>query len=307
MKNRLIVALLCLLASFSLADSFSTSIENDVIVHTDKYYTHGTRFSYLWEDSFSLFDGVYVGKEKSTQFSLGQYMYTPKDKDSTEPVYGDRPYCGWLYGGFALFARDEYWCDSWELDIGTVGPNSLADKTQKLIHKWTGSKMPMGWDNQIDNEVGADLIYQKKYRYRAWDVFDIIPHAGGSVGNIFTYANGGGFARLGYNLPDDFGVQRMEPTARVMKKGAGWLNWVGIYGYIDWDNRWVIHNITLDGNTFKESMSVDKEPYVMDTEYGVNVTIWRISFTYGANYRTKEFEGQPESETYGTAVISFSI
>lgn len=294
------IALFLFLLSYSLAGDFSIMAENDVVYGTDQHYTHGTRLSYLWDGSFSCFDHIYPDKNKSTQFSLGQYMYTPANKKETKPILNDRPYCGWLYGGFALFARDASWCDSWELDFGTVGPNSKAKETQSLIHQWIGSDIAQGWDNQIGNELGLDLIYQKKYRWRWNNTFDIIPHIGGSAGNIFTYLNGGAFARLGYNLPDDFGLQRMEPTARVMN-----MDWFSIYAYADCDNRYVVRNITLDGNTCKESQSIDKEEYVRDFEYGVSTKIFFLSVAYGINDRTKEFKGQPHQDKFVTGVITF--
>ena len=41
----------------------------------------------------------------------------------------------------------------------------------------------------------------------------------------------------------------------------------------------VLHDITLDGNTFKSSHSVDKRPFVADVGYGIAMTQgnWRIA------------------------------
>ena len=300
---------ICLIASIFMsiasvfADQFSINAENDFILGTDNYYTHGTKLNYLYDGSFSIFDGIYKDKNKSIVFTLGQYIYTPHDKKATEPILTDRPYCGLLYFGVGLMARDNFWCDYWELDLGTVGPDSFAEESQNTIHKWIGSAEAMGWDNQIKNEVGGDLIYQKKYRWRLFkDSFDFIPHAGACAGNFFDYVNGGGFARIGWNLPDDFGLMRMEPTARVMN--GNW-DWFSVFAYTECDNRYVLHNISLDGNTFKDSQSIEKEAYVRDFEYGVSTRIYLLSLTYGINDRTKEFKGQPHQESFATGVITF--
>lgn len=300
--RRLIIFLFILIRLGSYAGEFSINTENDLVFGTDSYYTHGSKFNYLHSDSFPIFDNIYKDKNKSTTFTIGQYIYTPRDKEATEPILNDRPYCGLLYLGIGLTARNNIWCDYWELDLGTVGPNSFAEESQNTIHKLVGSDEAMGWDNQIGNEFGFNLIYQKKYRWRYNNIFDLIPHAGACVGNFFDYINAGGAVRLGWNLPDDFGLVRMEPTARVMQNNWEWLS---IYGYVDFDNRFVFHNITLDGNTFKDSQSIDKESYVMDFEYGVSLRIYSLSLTYGQNERSKEFIGQPKPESFSTAVITF--
>jgi len=302
MKSKWVIILL-FISSISLANEFSINVENDFIVGTDNYYTHGTRLNYLYDGSFPIFDNIYKDKNKSVNFSLGQYIYTPHDKKATEPILDDRPYCGLLYIGLSLLARDNIWCDYWEFDFGTVGPNSLAEESQNTIHKWIGSAEAMGWDNQIRNELGFNLIYQKKYRWRWNDTFDVIPHAGGCVGNFFDYANGGAFTRLGWNLPDDFGLVRMEPTARVMN-GGFWDNF-SLFGYAECDNRYVLRNISLDGNTWKDSQSIKKESYVRDFEYGISMKAFWLTLTYGQNNRTKEFSGQPHQESFATAVITF--
>ena len=303
MEIKTIIAVM-LVSSIAMADELSINAENDFIFGTDNYYTHGTKINYIWNGSFSIFDGTYKNKTKSTDFTLAQYIYTPHDKKATEPILSDRPYCGLLYFGVGLLARDSVWCDYWELDFGTVGPNSKAEESQNTIHKWIGSAEAMGWDNQIGNELGLNLIYQKKYRWRWNDTFDYIPHVGACAGNFFDYVNCGAFARLGFNLPDDFGLQRMEPTARVMK--MNW-DWVSIFAFAEFDNRYVFRNITLDGNTWKDSQSIDKEPYVRDFEYGASIRVYFLTLTYGQNARTKEFVGQPHQESFATAAITFSF
>lgn len=304
MKTIALIAIM-LISSVAMADEFSISAENDFIFGTDNHYTHGTKLNYIWDGSFSVFDGVYKDRSKLTTFTLGQYIYTPHDKKATEPILTDRPYCGLLYVGLSLSARDNVWCDYWELDFGTVGPNSFAEESQNTIHKWIDSAEAMGWDNQIGNELGLDLIYQKKYRWRWDNTFDVIPHVGACVGNLFDYVNGGAFARLGFNLPDDFGIQRMEPTPRIFK--TSWWDNFSIFAFADCDNRYVLRNITLDGNTWKDSQSIDKESYVRDFEYGGSLRMFFLSLTYGQNARTKEFVGQPHPESFATAVITFSF
>src|SRR3546814_5793466 len=79
-----------------------------------------------------------------------------------------------------------------------VGPWSLADKTQIEYHKLIDVQVPEGWENQLENEPGVVLYYERKWR-NIWDVdfgdlamlnnlgVDLTPHIGGALGNVYTY------------------------------------------------------------------------------------------------------------------------
>jgi lipid A 3-O-deacylase len=79
-------------------------------------------------------------------------------------------------------------------------------------------------------------------------------------------------------------------------------NWNG-HLFVALDARWVLHDITLDGNTFKSSHSVDKRSLVADVGYGVAMTHgnWRIAIA--RYHRTREFRGQDEIPVYGTITV----
>ena len=69
------------------------------------------------------------------------------------------------------------------------------------------------------------------------------------------------------------------------------------------DDGWVLHDITLDGNTFRSSHGVDKRPFVADVGYGIAMTQgnWRIAIA--RYHRTREFRGQDEIPVYGTITV----
>ena len=69
------------------------------------------------------------------------------------------------------------------------------------------------------------------------------------------------------------------------------------------DARWVLHDITLDGNTFKSSHSVDKRPMVADIGYGVALHRGHWRFALARYHRTREFDGQEDIPVYGTFTI----
>lgn len=65
----------------------------------------------------------------------------------------------------------------------------------------------------------------------------------------------------------------------------------------------MLHDITLDGNTFKSSHSVDKRPLVADIGYGIVVHRGNWRFAFIRYHRTREFEGQQEVPVYGTITL----
>src|SRR3989304_1476496 len=61
------------------------------------------------------------------------------------------------------------------------------------------------------------------------------------------------------------------------------------------DAAWVIRDITLDGNTFRNSHSVDKRHVVAYGGYGVAVMYGRWKFAAARYHSTREFNGQRQS------------
>lgn len=305
-------------AAAAAADSgtFSLVLENDLFAETDRHYTNGIRISWLSGSEHTFEGAVRAARwlpffpqdgEVRTSFALGQGMYTPRDIDVEDPPRDDRPYAGWLYGSVGLAAETGRRLDLLELTLGVVGPASLADDTQKFVHSITGSQEPMGWNSQLGNEPGLVLSYQRSWRGFASGSFsgftlDVTPHAGGALGNVFTYANAGATLRLGQDLPLDYGVPRIQPSLPgsgffAAPGGFGWYLFAGI------DGRLVGRNIFLDGNTFRSSRSVEKERFVGDLQFGVAAT-WRdLRLSYTHVLRTQEFEGGGAS-SFGAVSLS---
>src|SRR5687767_3508 len=99
-----------------------------------------------------------------------------------------------------------------DLDLGIVGPESLAEDTQR---EWHGDD-PQGWRHQLETEPRIGLRLERRFQYNPMENSDgwgvrLIPHVGGSAGNIMTYLSAGGTVRFGYNIPDEFATGASEP------------------------------------------------------------------------------------------------
>ena len=299
---------------FSLVEENDTFASND-----DRHYTQGMRLSYLsgsdasdnnrscdWTGLNLEFLGGDNCKRKYNWTFLGQSLFTPQNISASIPSSRDRPYGAWLYAGVSLLQESQQethnTLDNFELLGGVVGPYALGDLTQNDFHQFIGIKTAHGWQNQIRNEPGLVLTHERKWRF---DMplagnfgFDVIPEAGVTLGNIFTYGELGGMVRLGQNLHADYGPDRIRPSL----SGTGWFDKSQLDGKFGWyvfagvQGRVVGHNIFLDGNTFKSSPNVDKKPLVADFTGGVSL-LWSdaIRADFSVVQRTKEFYGQAGS------------
>ena len=313
--------------------TFIFYLENDAFAGTDKHYTNAIKLSWISEDlENDRSDGNLPGWSRwlaeqsqatdqddslhNLAFSLGQNIYTPRDTSTATLIVEDRPYAGWTYLSAALHSKNLDLLNTFELSLGIVGPASLAEDTQTWVHEWIDSRDPQGWDNQLKNEPGLMLVWQRFWRsYRhnfggggfAWD---LIPHAGITLGNVFTYANLGGEFRFGYNLPVDFGTSLICPGGRTSSPVGrqdprlSSRSDVSLAFFAGADGRAVGRNIFLDGNTWQESHSVDKNPLVADVSAGVSLIYKRIKLTYTHIYRTEEYEGQDEAQMFGSIALS---
>lgn len=311
------------------APVFTIYFENDKFGGTDEHYTNGLKFSWLsadlvdwgqqgWRKTFvELLPFVNrPGGQKRIGYALGQSIYTPRDTGVRIPDPADRPYAGWLYLEFAFISKTPATSDTFSLQAGLIGPHSLAEDTQRLVHQWMKVSRPQGWDYQLRDEVGLNAVYERRWRLYARSLLqtlgiDLVPHAGASLGNVQTYANAGGTLRLGINLPSDFGMQLARPgsiggspTDDLDPRVALDRNFsVFVFGAAD--GRAVARDIFLDGNTFRASRSAPKEPLVADLSAGVGFIAGRWQITYTQVWRTREFKTQRDYyNQFGSLTLS---
>lgn len=311
--------------------SVSAYTENDKYLGgTDEHYTNGLKLSLLSTDLRNFTDkgvpdpvrglahllGGTVQADQTYKLGLtfGQNLYTPSDTSTANPQPDDRPYAAWLYAGIAFHIYHPAAAtgvaeqlDVIELNVGVVGPAALGRQTQNGYHDLVNVARAEGWDHQIKNEPGFNLVYERKYRFATdhartgWGA-DVIPHAGLSLGNIFTYANVGGEVRAGWRLPADFGSNLIRASGESNAPHRTPFNY---HVFLATDGRAVARDITLDGNTFQDSASVDKKPFVADFYAGLSCGTTHWQLTYAQAYRTREFDGQDHSSVFGSLSLTF--
>lgn len=296
-------------------------LDNDLFYNLDRHYSNGAEAVWTtardqvpdWTRRWAHWVPFFAqdGHVRAV-FTLGQNLYTPADIQTPNPPLTDRPYAGWLHGSVGLINETNRRMDQVQLTLGVVGPGSLAEPTQKIVHRLTGAPRPQGWDTQLHNEPGLVITYQRSWRYDllANDGFgvDITPHVGGEVGNVSTYAETGFILRAGWHLPADFGPPRIQPSL----PGGGFFepdarHPIGFYAFLGFAGRAVARNIFLDGNTFRDSRSVDRKVWVADIQTGLALNIYAARFSFTHVFRTREFVGQQQGDEYGGAAVTWQF
>ncbi len=304
---------------------WSVQVENDVFgTSTDRFYTNGVQFNYIQRDKTITWLEKLVDKlplfvrtdKKGRGYAFGQKMFTPENTGITELIEKDRPYAGWLYGSASVASLMKNTADyrkinAVEFTLGIVGPSSLGEQAQNGFHDLIGVPHANGWDNQLRDELGLVVTYVRKsehFRYMKNSLeYSWSPHKVLALGNVYSYAGAGMMVRFGRNLRNDIGPPNISPGFpgnaffNPTKEGSSWYLFAGIEG------RAMARNIFLDGNTFKDSHSVDKKPLVFDLQYGIAYQRGKVRLSYSQVLRSKEFYGQKDESLFGAVNISYDL
>ncbi len=305
-------------------DTFiSVQLENDFFAGTgDRYYTHGTQLSLLqattppdWLAALAERIPFYqAGSQLNlVNYTLGQKIFTPDDTVATARIPGDRPYAGYLYVSAAVLSQigsndSVDYGNLFELTLGVVGPSAMGKEIQTGFHDLIGIDSPRGWDTQLQDEPALGLSYSRFWRLvqpvSGQLELGISPHVTAAVGNVHTYGAGGIIFRVGHNLRRDLSPPNIRPGfpgLAYFRAGStpGW------YFYLGFESRLVARDLFLDGNTFKESHHVDKEPLVGDMQFGFVYLFDDLRIAFSNMLRTAEYRTQQTNTHYGAVNLSW--
>ena len=306
----------------------TTYLDNDLFGHSDRDYTSGARMSWISshrdvsdlgsvqrmlrrlsgdEDSFRIFKAL-TGFEDphDVQYNFGssltQLMFTAETGASYVQPVGERRYAGWLGLGFSLHVKDDTILNSIEFTVGTTGSNALGEHTQDFVHSVRGLAKFNGWDNQIPNEITADLSFAQKRRadFFQWDrgVFRIdgLTEWGGRLGTFRTTAHVGGFFRAGFHLPPDFTDPRLSDTAYsnlYFDSDEPYVGHWSAYLMFGATGRAVGFDATLDGPLFTGYDTGNRrEPFIGEVFCGGGIRYRQVELSYVHTWRSQEYEEQ---------------
>ena len=247
--------------------------------------------------------------------TFAQGIFTPTDYSRRDLIEDDRPYAAVLLFGVGYNARNEDRLHTTQLQVGILGPAAIGEQAQNGVHGLIGDDKFRGWDNQLENEPVFRIVHERMRQVRP----------------------GSGDERLGLgcHLPLRWQLRqphhlcerrrrtplRPQPARRFRQHAAasgrrkhradppnrGTSYTQGAHVFLHFDARLVLDDIALDGNTFRDSHSVDKREAVANIGYGFAWMLHRWKFALARYYSTREFEGQQETPVFGSFTISKAL
>ena len=305
--------------------AFLTAVsENDnyAPLRQDRHYTNGALLSYgfprgygsRWMDWLGALTPLAdAPTDREYDIAVGHNMYTPPGFALSRALPGDRPFAAWLYGELGVTTRAPGVEEQLAISLGVVGPAAQGELGQKLIHAISGDREPQGWHNQIRNEAALLLRYGRSWFLPLADggdfAVDLVPRIGFALGNVVTEAGAGAVARFGSTLFQRDGPRRLQPglsgASMRFDVRPGRFDW---FVYAGGQGRAVARNIFLDGNSFRDSLSVDRETMVWDVEAGLALVFGQLErpvmLAFGLVRRSREFRGQNGPDSFGSAQLS---
>jgi lipid A 3-O-deacylase len=315
------------------------TFENDLFFGTDRYYTDGVQLELKrrWEvgnkapgpllSNLCRLLGCADQPLLVSRYKVGQLMYTPERISVPAPQPDDRPWAGMLYytGDFSFLSEDQTALTTITGQIGMVGPSSYAEETQKWIHSTFTGEPPLGWHNQIGQEVGVMGMVERRFAVAALSrappdhvQFRSVGHWRFAIGNIMTFVGGGMTFTLGKDLaPVGIRGPGVDPKALPLLPGSestGCLvDWLQCTVAADIEVRWMLRNIFLDGPLFRDGPSIERRPLVADASATLRLDFprtrnawtgpWFLQFK--ATKRSPEFKSTKAVHSQSFGAVTF--
>ncbi len=276
------------------------------------YTPHSTDpkwFKPIHETLFWLSDKATVRSSSTLQ----QVAFMP-DETRKNAGFKERPHAGFLSYEERLSLSDPLETHNQRIDtltmtLGVVGPLSGAEAVHELSHEFIGLSST-AWD-QLGNEPIVNVSYEAAERFfllksQAKENLEFMPFGRVALGNAFTYGALGATLRLGGDLTKDNGAPRLSPlfNSNTFAQDGDYVAWNVFFGG---EARAVAHNIFLDGNTFQDSASVDKETMVYDLQMGFELGWGASRLTVTNLWRSEEFATQGDPDQLLKAAVSYSF
>ncbi len=320
MRSFVVLAFVFFRPAHAEIDWLSLTIDNDVFVGNDDGYSNGFFFS-LYDTSgtgarpsakfwvkpllWSLSDEGYAAAVNS--YTIGQAIITPDDITISNPPENDLPYSGLLFFNNTYLAINETYADKLGATLGIIGPSSGAKSTQIWFHDLIDADDPNGWNTQLNDE----LVFQfsRGRVWRSWvsggGRFDFLLSSEASLGTLSSAVDAGMMIRYGKDLMRSYATPLLSGsrTSNPVAIKKGWFVYAGVSaGYI-------FNRIFTDGNTYRDSRSIDYDHEYISALAGFAYSWQNISVTLAlndTNILENESEDQLQDYTrYGTLTFAW--
>nr|WP_245681280.1 lipid A deacylase LpxR family protein [Arcticibacter eurypsychrophilus] len=283
--------------------------ENDAYLGSgsDRYYTNGLFLNFR----HALNQKNTTGRVEKIigEAEIGQYIYNAQSGSVPDIKYVDRPFAGYLYGAAKVswYLKDEQIISA-GLNIGTIGPNSLAKDAQELLHRVVGFYEINGWQYQVKNEIGVNALFEyKRMLIRPSENADFSLATQAIAGNTNTRASVGVLFRAG---SINKLTQSASTNSRISNTDGAALPKKEFFFYTQPALNIIVYDATIQGGLFRDdkgAVTYSPNRLVYAQEVGVMYAQNRWTASFSAIFKTKELKSQVRSQQYGSASLSYSF
>jgi len=289
------------LAAFSQTDTTQTDLsatnryfrwvyDNDLFRETDRYYSKGEMLEIVApvfkKSPFSYALLPLKNSQNYYGLSIQHDVFTPINIEPDTSNKFERPYAATFVIRHSLVSIDSQkkMRLSSKLETGIIGSWALGEEVQTFVHKLVNSALPLGWENQINNDLvlNYNVAFEKALLSKKY--FETIPFAEARAGTLNNDVALGLYLRAGLmnSYFAHYGLIKNSP-----KKFQ-------IYLMARAQAKFVAYNATLQGGFFSNSIYTIPSKNVNRMVYSANLSLvlaFRgISIEYLNNYLTQEFK-----------------
>ncbi|HEX4779169.1 MAG TPA: lipid A deacylase LpxR family protein [Usitatibacter sp.] len=253
-------------------------IDNDVLMHTDRWYTAGERIARVkgpWE------------------IAIVQEIYTPEAKYAN-PI--DRAPTARLFASLAHHQAGEGFFQTWEVDAGVRGPSALGEQTTRAIHEVITAPH-VDWSRQLPDEFDGSLVFARTQSLADW----LRVHAGATLGTQVTFAHVGIEGRVGAAAAPSSSMLRFAASPPFAEGARGWS------GYVGASVRGVARNELISKSYVAFNPDPTRKDGVVRIAAGFTWQGERGSVTLDVVQDSREFEEQRTAHRFGSLGLHYAF
>jgi lipid A 3-O-deacylase len=290
-------------------NEFGFRTENDAYLAygQDRYYTNGLFITFRHAADQTRLTGK-VNK-RIWEIEAGQKIYNPISGYISDNTKIDRPFAGYLYGGASM-----NWLYSSEnnlkvsLELGTIGPSSLAEDGQVLLHDLVGFYEIKGWDSQIKNEPGinARVEYNHFLHRSSSQKNDFTFTSNARLGNTFSSAGIGLLFRTGF-LNQMFNSASTASNLSNNSKTEP-LTEKEFFFFAQPSLSYIAYDATVEGGMFRDDkgpVSFDVKPLVFSQQLGFMYSKRRWTADFSVIFKSREIKSSAKPHQFGSAALYY--
>jgi lipid A 3-O-deacylase len=273
--------------------------ENDYFSKNDIYYTQGINIEFtnaaLARNPLSKL--LWKFGEIKYGFAAEHLGFTPTSISHNEVLTGDRPFAACLFFKTFSISNDveKSMHLSSTLTTGVIGPAAGGKEFQSAIHRWINDTQPLGWTNQIRNDLilNYEIVLEKKLSAMEHILLSI--KSGIKAGTLSDKIFGGASLMTGW-FDDPYRFFSDQSSRKFQ-----------LLIYVEPQLRVIGYDATLQGGLINRQSPYkirgeNISRFVIQYHSGLAITIRKFRVEYFQSYISKEFAGSKNHHWGGVRI-----